>query len=156
MKYIEGNLIDLAFEGKFDVIIHGCNCFNTMRSGVAGEIARRIPNAYFADKYTQKGDRNKLGTWSGCYSLQGDFWVINAYTQYNYGYNEDVVYFDYEAFYKFLTTFRKSLDTEKVIAFPKIGAGLAKGDWNEISFMIDYNLSGYCKEIYIVTLPENK
>lgn len=32
LKHIKGNLIDLAEEGEFDIIIHGCNCQNTMGS----------------------------------------------------------------------------------------------------------------------------
>lgn len=33
MKYILGNLIQLADQGNFDVIIHGCNAFTTMGGG---------------------------------------------------------------------------------------------------------------------------
>ncbi len=37
MKEITGNLITLGLAGDFEVIIHGCNCFNTMGSGVAAQ-----------------------------------------------------------------------------------------------------------------------
>jgi O-acetyl-ADP-ribose deacetylase (regulator of RNase III) len=30
MKVIKGDLIQLAKDGKFDLIVHGCNCFCTM------------------------------------------------------------------------------------------------------------------------------
>jgi O-acetyl-ADP-ribose deacetylase (regulator of RNase III) len=30
ISYIDGDLIKLAKEGKFDVIAHGCNCHSTM------------------------------------------------------------------------------------------------------------------------------
>ena len=30
MKTIKGNLITMAKEGKFDVIVHGCNCYHVM------------------------------------------------------------------------------------------------------------------------------
>lgn len=33
MKYIIGDLLKLADDGQFDVIVHGCNCFNTMGAG---------------------------------------------------------------------------------------------------------------------------
>jgi O-acetyl-ADP-ribose deacetylase (regulator of RNase III) len=32
---IKGDLIELAKQGKFDVIAHGCNCFCTMGAGIA-------------------------------------------------------------------------------------------------------------------------
>ena len=35
MKTITGDLIKLAQDGVFDVIIHGCNCQNTMGAGIA-------------------------------------------------------------------------------------------------------------------------
>lgn len=39
MKVITGNLIKLAINGDFDVIIHGCNCFCKMGAGIAKQIA---------------------------------------------------------------------------------------------------------------------
>lgn len=30
MKYILGDLIKMADTGDFDIIVQGCNCFNTM------------------------------------------------------------------------------------------------------------------------------
>jgi len=33
MKTIQGNLIHLAQDGEFDLIVHGCNCFCTMGAG---------------------------------------------------------------------------------------------------------------------------
>jgi len=35
MKYAQGNLIDLALAGEFDLIAHGANCFCTMGEGLA-------------------------------------------------------------------------------------------------------------------------
>lgn len=49
MKTVHGNLIKMALEGKFDVIIHGCNCFNTFGAGIALQIKRIFPDAYEAD-----------------------------------------------------------------------------------------------------------
>jgi O-acetyl-ADP-ribose deacetylase (regulator of RNase III) len=38
MKEIEGDLIDLAKRGHFDVVTHGCNCFCTMGAGIAPQM----------------------------------------------------------------------------------------------------------------------
>ena len=43
MNTIKGDLIDLAIEGKFDLIVHGCNCFNTMGKGIAKSIRQNFP-----------------------------------------------------------------------------------------------------------------
>ena len=39
---VEGNLIDLALEGRFDLIAHGCNCHKIMGAGIAGGDWNRI------------------------------------------------------------------------------------------------------------------
>jgi O-acetyl-ADP-ribose deacetylase (regulator of RNase III) len=136
IKTISGNIIDLAEDGKFDYIVHGCNCFHTMGSGLAGQLVRRYPILLEADKTTKRGDREKLGTWTSLRVLKDgyQFTIVNAYTQFFFGGGEDL--FEYEAFDRFLTDFDSFLKTvrfnQKRVAFPKIGAGLAGGDWNRI------------------------
>jgi len=49
-----GDLLDLASNGELDVIIHGCNCFNTMGAGIAKLIKSRWPEAYQADLSTKR------------------------------------------------------------------------------------------------------
>ena len=49
LKHAKGNLIDMAEAGEFDVIVHGCNCQNTMGSGIAKEMRARYPGVYQAD-----------------------------------------------------------------------------------------------------------
>jgi O-acetyl-ADP-ribose deacetylase (regulator of RNase III) len=38
LNHTKGNLIDMAEAGLFDFIVQGCNCHNTMGSGIAKEI----------------------------------------------------------------------------------------------------------------------
>jgi len=83
MKTIKGDLIKLALDGEFNVILHGCNCFNTMGKGLALNIKKTFPEAFKSDQNTIKGDRNKLGTYS-CASSRGII-IVNCYTQYYYG-----------------------------------------------------------------------
>ena len=49
MKVIQGDLIELALSGTFEVIIHGCNCHCAMGAGVAKAIKSNFPEAYQAD-----------------------------------------------------------------------------------------------------------
>ncbi len=62
MKRVEGDLVALARAGRFDAIVHGCNCFCDMEAGIARAIARAFPEAHAVDRATQAGDAGKLGT----------------------------------------------------------------------------------------------
>jgi O-acetyl-ADP-ribose deacetylase (regulator of RNase III) len=144
MNQLQGNLLTLAEEGKFDVIVHGCNCFHAMGGGIAAKIAFLYPEVEQADSQTVKGSREKLGNFSHCLvEREGkhSFTVVNAYTQFKWSGFEDV--FEYQAFETFLNRLCKfihPLYLEKGralnIGFPKIGCGLARGDESRILPMI--------------------
>ncbi|AXX92838.1 phosphatase [Malaciobacter molluscorum LMG 25693] len=136
MNIIYGDLIDLAKKAKFDVIIHGCNCFCTMGAGIAKSIKKEFPKAYAEDCKTIKGDRTKLGTYTKVKieNENGSFYIINAYTQYNW--NTNKINADYEAIKSVFSKIKKEFYGKK-IAYPMIGAGLARGDWKIISNIID-------------------
>ena len=135
LLHTKGNLLDLAEAGEFDIVVQGCNCFNTMGGGIAKEIRERYPAVASVDMETVKGDYNKLGTWTECDAgHKNRFTVINAYTQYNMSTGEDV--FEYVAF---------QLILQKLVhiypggdfGFPYIGMGLAMGDKNLIIQMLE-------------------
>lgn len=131
MKIVRGNLITLAQQGHFNIIVQGCNCFNTMGSGIAREIREKYPEAYEADCKTERGDYNKLGNYSVMLGKQ--FNIINAYTQYDFSRGSDV--FEYAAFELIL---KKLAHQYKGCNFglPKIGCGLAGGDEARIMKLI--------------------
>lgn len=136
MKTVKGDLIKFAKQGHFDIIVHGCNCFNVFGAGIALQMSMQFPDAYKADLKTVRGDREKLGTYSkAVISLEDkQLTVINAYTQYNYGGHGLLL--DYAAI---RLVFRQLNEEYKdcVIGIPKIGSGLANGDWNTIKDIID-------------------
>lgn len=138
LKRIKGNLIDLAEQGEFDVIVHGCNCLNTMGSGIAAEIRTRYPGAYDADTLATQQWQNpiaKLGNFS-TYSTVGKgnpFVIVNAYTQVNFA-PRGVDHFEYESFYLILRKLQ-ALGPVK-FGFPYIGMGLAGGDETRIIQML--------------------
>lgn len=137
MKTIKGDLIKLGKDGVFDVIVHGCNCFCTMGGGIAKSIRDNFPAAYEVDQQTQRGDRNKLGTIS--FAEIDNLIVVNAYTQYRYG--RDKRHVDYDAVRDAFRRIKKQF-AGKRIGYPRIGAGLAGGDWKVISKIIDEELDG--------------
>jgi len=143
MKIIKGDLIKLAEQGEFTMIVHGANCFHTMGGGIAGQLAIKYPQVLEADKKTTYADREKLGKCSivSVDSGKNTFLVVNAYTQYQCSSGSDV--FEYKHFEEFLerlvpTTLYGTQGTRRrgSIGFPMIGAGLAGGDWSRISKMI--------------------
>jgi O-acetyl-ADP-ribose deacetylase (regulator of RNase III) len=154
MKIIKGDLLELAKKGKFDVIIHGCNCFHSMGAGIALQIATKFPEAFEADKTTKFGDLEKLGTFSMA-SVEGEddheFLIVNAYTQFmpgadcNYGAINDV-----------FALLSKTLPEDSKIGYPLIGAGIAGGDWNTIKELIDDNLQGFNHTLVKFVPPINK
>ena len=137
--HTKGNLIDLAEQGEFDVIVHGANCQNVFGSGIAAEIRKRYPQAYEADTLATKQWKNpvaKLGNFS-TYATIGKskpFIIVNAYTQVNFM-PRGVDHFEYESFYLIL----KKLEALGGVrfGFPRIGQGLAGGDKDRIIAMLE-------------------
>lgn len=127
MYLLKGDLLKLARDGNFDVIVHGANCFCRMGSGVAKQIRAEYPEAYDADCTTTPGDRNKLGSYTQVHTNDG-FVIVNAYTQFRFnrmGEKRDV--FEYSAFDQVLNKLAEEFPASR-IGFPMIGMGLACGD----------------------------
>lgn len=141
MKSIRGDLIRLARDGEFDVIIHGCNCQCVMGKGIALAIKQQFPQAYAADRTTEPGARDKLGTVSTAeVDIDGRrLVVVNGYTQFDY--KGKGVRADYDAIRGVMQTVRSRFSGLR-IGYPKIGAGLAGGDWTRIAVIMDKELEG--------------
>ena len=60
MRYVIGNLLDMFDEGYFRIIGQGCNCFNTMGSGIAAQISKKYPQAYVEDCKTIIASKSHL------------------------------------------------------------------------------------------------
>ena len=143
MKILKGDLIQYALNGHFDVIVHGCNCFNTMSAGIARQIRHAFPEAFEADKRTAYGDKNKLGSISTAYVTRNNrqLCIVNAYTQYDYGNTPGKVYVRYDALLNCFAKIR-SMSIGLRVGYPLIGCGLAHGDWKIISAIINGQLEG--------------
>lgn len=126
---VRGNAIDIAIQNEAH-FGHGCNCFNRIKSGMAKEVRDRLYPLVEADDRTIRGDRNKLGT----YSYHKFPWGIgfNFYTQYTYS-RENVVV-EYDAVRRAIGSAiqRIQIHDNRPLVIPKIGSGLAGGDWPTI------------------------
>ena len=145
MKEITGDLVNMLYWREFDVGIHGCNCFHKMRSGIAGTMVRTFPGVAEADIYDSVyANEEKLGSFTSRTfrdETTGDVTIINAYTQFTYSRTERVA--DYDAIRKVFKKI-KLIFGGKGLTFgiPKIGAGLAGGDWEIISKIIEEEMEG--------------
>ena len=167
LKYKVGCLIEAALKGDVDVIAHGCNTFCTMGSGIAKEIKKCIPKMYAEDLKTEKGDRTKLGSYTLAVMNEGKLAGFNLYTQYGYnGRRMGIRDLNYNALYDSLAAMRDCLQrhtdgfmSDYKIGLPKIGAGLAGGDWKIIETMIESVLHDCDVTIYVLNeeeIPDGK
>ena len=149
--YKKGNLL----QAKEDVIIHGCNAQGVMGAGVAKAIATDCPGAYKEYYWWCKNNEptSILGSimWYFCNNanmLIGKR-LGNAITQKNYGRNKKFVSYSairkvmqhLNAEYTHYNYYNCENFDPKPIAMPKIGAGLAGGDWAIISDIIEKELT---------------
>lgn len=130
IEYINGDVLN---SGE-TIVVHGCNCFNNMKSGIAKQVSIEYPEATIADYETVPGDVNKLGRYTTAIGKNGTR-IINAYTQYHYSRTQ--VNADYNAIERAMTNICSDFPDQKVIAMPKIGAGLAGGDWDIIEKILE-------------------
>lgn len=149
---IQGNI--LTADEKY--IAHGCNCVGAFGAGLAGQIARMYPQAReaYLKKYREEGW--KLGEIQ-LVKIEGGPTIINCATQYNYkGYG---LLADYGAIRTCLQKIKSVTNNadpadryfpEKIeIALPKIGCGLARGEWAVVEKIILEEL-GDCARVYVL------
>lgn len=138
IRYIDGDLVRDA--ENYDVIVHGCNCFCTMGSGIAPQIKKKFPEAYAVDCATTSGDKSKLGTITFTESTKPI--VVNLYSQFGFnGRAHGEIDVDYDAIRSGMKLIKEKF-SGKFIGMPKLGAGLAGGDWATIEAIIEEELAG--------------
>lgn len=98
-----------------------------MGAGIALSIKNQFPETYEADLKTVKGDRAKLGTVSVAHIERGAirFSIVNAYTQFHW--RGEGVFADYDAIRAAFCCIKSEFAGQR-IGYPRIGAGLAKGN----------------------------
>jgi O-acetyl-ADP-ribose deacetylase (regulator of RNase III) len=150
IRYITGDLVKDA--EQFDVIAHCANCYCTMGAGIAPQIKAKFPEAYAADCATKKGDLNKLGTIS--YTETTKPIVVNLYGQFDYtGRRSGNMDLNYDAIRSAIKLMKEKF-SGKTFGMPKIGAGLAGGDWSIIEKIIEEEMRG--EYVTIVNWVENE
>lgn len=134
-QYVKGDALQLFEYGNYDVLVHGCNCFHRMGSGIAKQIAQRWPKVVDADRATEYGDINRLGSFTH-YSLTPTKHVVNLYTQYTYGITPEVKV-HYASLRQGLISIARYFGLNTAIIMPWIGCGLAGGDTNTVRNIVE-------------------
>ena len=144
---VQGDLL----KSDCQVIAHGCNCYAVWGAGIAKQIKELYPFAYDADRdfLFKSPVRDKLGNisfsrvWKEDGSLKSDCFVYNLYTQLGYG--RDRVYVDYDAVMSSFILMKLNLKQNPLwfyddvkIGIPKIGCGLAGGNWELVKSIIEF------------------
>lgn len=138
INYVRGNLIELADNGEFDMIIHGCNCFATMGAGIALPIGKKWPLAKNIDSLTKRGCVDKLGSYSIAEvktKIGTNLKIMNAYTQYKPGAN-----FSLSHLQSVLLRVREKF-SDLNIGIPLIGCGIGGGNWVDVENMLNTKFS---------------
>lgn len=132
---LKGNALEYFEKMNCFGLAHGCNCFHTMGSGIAGQIVKKWPKVLESDKKTDCGNPSKLGTYTRYQPISGKS-IFNVYTQYHF--NPHLKPVNYEAIGKGFGLIDANFkDENRFLLIPKIGAGLAGGDWATIRFIIN-------------------
>jgi O-acetyl-ADP-ribose deacetylase (regulator of RNase III) len=145
IKYVKGDL----FETKCNIIAHGCNCRGGFGSGVAYTMAMKYPKV--RDMYLEKHEEEgwKLGDVQFVRVRDGRV-IANCATQYNY-LPRGVCHASYDAIRKAMQTVKEyAVNNDLSVAIPKIGAGLAGGDWDKIESILEEVFSDYSITVYVL------
>lgn len=148
-QYIKGDMVKFMVEwaerGTFRLFAaHGTNCFNKMGSGIAPQIAKAFPSVLERDTnyhscFANDEDRldNQLGTIIGS-AINRRLIIVNAYTQYYPGPDLRMDALN-KAFGMINDDMNYVMTNPKrpVLVIPKIGAGIAGGDWELIQSEIN-------------------
>lgn len=133
--------------GVQTVILHGCNCFHTMGAGIAKYLSEVYPQVYTSDVLqTIKGDKEKLGSYSTAV-IHNNLHVLNCYTQYGFRRSHSSIAVEYWAIKKCLQKVAIQYHDWE-IRMPRIGCGLAGGEWDIVKdiiqeVLIDIDVSVY-------------
>lgn len=120
------------------VLAHGCNCLGLMGAGIAKEIAARFPIALHKNKIAVKAGVFVPGYAQFVVDEENDQCIYNLATQLQPGRvaSEPRLDYCYLAFANMLNHAMRNRISR--IAIPRIGAGIAGLQWEDVESMLDH------------------
>lgn len=141
IKYEKGDVLN----SKAKVIAHGVNCKGAFGAGIAGQIRTIYPEVYRAYLTKHIDEGWKIGDCQIVDLIDNTHKIANLATQYGYGYaNNQKVFVNYDALRNAIALlFKYCINQNLSVAMPRIGAGLAGGNWDYIKEIIEEEASKY-------------
>ena len=133
------------------VIVHFCNCLGAM-GGLAGAIARKWPivkESYLKsleDREQQVGHKVFALGGIDIIRVEKPLWVINAFTQYNFGSGRHT---EYAAVLSCLRSVERTAQGLDIYLPYMVGCGLGGGDWSIVQKIIEKTFENYGGNVYI-------
>ena len=133
MNIIDDNI----FNCTENIIVHQTNCRGVMGHGIALQIKNKYPEVFNAYYHYCKTNipTEILGTTLICQANDNKY-IANLFGQLNYGEGLQTDYNRFEKALKAVYNFAKESNLSVAIPY-KIGCGLANGDWNIVSKIIE-------------------
>lgn len=121
------------------LIVHGVNCQGVMGKGIALSIKKKYPQVFTDYKQYYNNNTNLLG--NVIYTkINEELIICSMFIQEFYG-NDKRQYVNYNALELGFLTIEYDLEesnkSDWVVKIPKIGCGLAGGDWNIVSKILE-------------------
>lgn len=139
------------FKDEASILVHGCNSRGVFNAGFARQVAEKYPKAKEAYLEAYKNGDVTLG---GYIAVKVDNKIIvNAITQENYGNPKNGPYVDYGAFRNVIKAVLTNFPND-VITMPKIGAGLAGGNWKILQQILLEESVGRTIKVYVKNKKE--
>ena len=147
LQYQKGDLL----ASPEPLIAHGCNSQGVMGAGIAAAIKARFPAAFQAYRLHHEMAGLQLGQVIFV-DITPSLTVANAITQATTGTDPQTRYVSYDAIADCMTRIAAEARFRRIgrVGLPKIGAGLANGDWSIIERIIERQLvaSGVTAAVY--------
>lgn len=142
-----------VFASNADIIAHGVNCKGAFGAGVAAIVARKYPKArhYYQDKFEEDGWR--IGDVQFVKVLGKQEYIANCTTQHNFGSNDSIPGFhvDYDAIRSCMEKVKEFAKNNNFsVGMPKIGSGLAGGNWDMIKSILDEVFHDHDATVYVL------
>ena len=140
LRVVTGNIL----HETRGILVHGVNCQGKMNAGIALDIKKKYPKVL--SSYLSMCDEferipGKLLGLVDFVQVSDELIIASAFTQATYG-RSDFRYVSYDAiddcFYRIK---HHAIDAKLPVIYPRIGAGLANGNWDIISTIINAHLS---------------
>lgn len=144
ISYVKGDL----FDGNVQLIAHGCNCKGGFGSGVAAIMAMKHPKARMGYMDKHNGEGWKLGDVQ--FVSSNSQIIANCATQ-DHFFPRDRVHADYNAIKVCMQKVKEYAKLRNLsVGLPKIGAGLAGGNWAVIEQILNDVFQDYdCTVFYL-------